>query len=140
MFDSSTLVGFEAKSLQAQILPQEKASCKIPPEENPSQQNASTFKCLPAKHLQAQCHPAKYLQFRKSLHCNKISPKSRSSLELTTSICLYLRKHLLDSRTDLEDPFPDLASQWLEVVSYDLVAYTQIQNGNHFLASRSCLV
>ena len=74
------------------------------------------------------------------IHCNKISPKSRSSQELTTSICLYLRKHLLDSRTDLEDPFPDLASQWLGVVSYDLVAYTQIQNGNHFLASRSCLV
>ena len=77
---------------------------------------------------------------RALLHCNKISARSRSSQELTTSICLYLRKHLLDSRTDLEDPFPDLASQWLGVVSYDLVAYTQIQNGNHFLASRSCLV
>ena len=43
--------GYEEKSLQAQIPPQEKASRKIPPEENPSQQNASTLKNLPAKHL-----------------------------------------------------------------------------------------
>ena len=43
--------GFEAKSLHVQIPPQEKASGKIPPEENPSQQNASTLKYLPAKHL-----------------------------------------------------------------------------------------
>jgi hypothetical protein len=43
--------GFEAKSLHAQIPLQEKASRKIPPEENPSQQNASTLKYLPAKHL-----------------------------------------------------------------------------------------
>ena len=64
--------GYEEKSLQAQIPPQEKASCKIPPEENSSQQNASTLKNLPAKHLQAQCHPAKYLQFRKSLCTNLI--------------------------------------------------------------------
>ena len=41
----------EEKSLQAQIPAQEKTSCKIPPEENPSQQNASTLKNLPAKHL-----------------------------------------------------------------------------------------
>ena len=45
------LVGYEEKSLQAQIPPPEKASPKIPPEENPSQQNASTLKSLPAKHL-----------------------------------------------------------------------------------------
>ena len=43
--------GFEAKSLHAQIPPQEKASCKIPHEENHSKQNASTLKYLPAKHL-----------------------------------------------------------------------------------------
>ena len=43
--------GYEEKSLQAQIPPQGKASRKIPPEENPSQQNASTLKSLPAKHL-----------------------------------------------------------------------------------------
>ena len=43
--------GFEAKSLHTQIPLQEKASCKIPLEENPSQQNASTLKYLPAKHL-----------------------------------------------------------------------------------------
>ena len=43
--------GYEEKSLQAQIPPQEKASRKIPPEENPSEQNASTLKNLPAKHL-----------------------------------------------------------------------------------------
>ena len=44
-------IGYEEKSLHAQIPPQEKASLKIPPEENPSQQNASTLKNLPAKHL-----------------------------------------------------------------------------------------
>ena len=43
--------GFEAKSLHTQIPPQEKASCKLPPEENSSQQNASTLKYLPVKHL-----------------------------------------------------------------------------------------
>ena len=43
--------GYEEKSLQAQIPLQEKASRKIPPEENSSQQNASTLKSLPAKHL-----------------------------------------------------------------------------------------
>ena len=47
----SVLKGFEAKSLHPQIPPQEKASRKIPPEENSSQQNASTLKSLPAKHL-----------------------------------------------------------------------------------------
>ena len=50
------------------------------------------------------------------IHCNKISPKSRRSQELTTSICLFLRKHLLDSRADLKDLIPDLASQWPGVV------------------------
>ena len=44
-------IGYEEKSLQAQIPSQEKASRKIPPEENSSQQNASTLKSLPAKHL-----------------------------------------------------------------------------------------
>ena len=49
--ESRTIHGYEEKSLQAQIPPQEKASRKIPPEENSSQQNASTLKSLPAKHL-----------------------------------------------------------------------------------------
>ena len=49
--ESRTIHGYEEKSLQAQIPPPEKASPKIPPEENPSQQNASTLKSLPAKHL-----------------------------------------------------------------------------------------
>jgi hypothetical protein len=44
-------IGFEEKSLHAQIPLQEKASRKIPLEENPSQQNASTLKYLPTKHL-----------------------------------------------------------------------------------------
>ena len=48
---SQRWMGYEEKSLQAQIPPQEKASRKIPLEENSSQQNASTLKSLPAKHL-----------------------------------------------------------------------------------------
>jgi hypothetical protein len=43
--------GWAAKSLKLKIPPQEKASRKIPPQVNPSQQNASTGKYLPTKYL-----------------------------------------------------------------------------------------
>ena len=49
--DRSLAIIVEEKSLQAQKPPQEKASRKITPEENPSHQNASTLKYLTAKHL-----------------------------------------------------------------------------------------
>ena len=47
----SGLNGWAAKSLKPKIPPQEKAPRKIPPQENPYQQNASTGKYLPTKYL-----------------------------------------------------------------------------------------
>jgi hypothetical protein len=44
-------IGSAAKSLHVKIPPQEKASCKIPPQENPYHQNTSTEKYLLAKPL-----------------------------------------------------------------------------------------
>jgi hypothetical protein len=44
-------IGWAAKSLKPKLPPQEKASRKIPPQENPSQQNVSTGKYLPTKYL-----------------------------------------------------------------------------------------
>ena len=45
----SVLKGFEAKSLHPQIPPQEKASRKIPPEENPSRGKSLQRKIPPSK-------------------------------------------------------------------------------------------